>query len=240
MQRFAPMVAIDVATQAEALALFDQFTGLTPAPIVKLGMELYYAAGPTIVKEARRRGFAVFLDLKLYDIPNTVGRAMHALGKLGVSFVTVHAAGGSEMLQAALTGLQTGVKEAGQPQPYLLAITELTSIDQRIMNEEQGIPGPVTATVQRYARMAEQVGLAGVVCSAQEVQAIREVTGEHFLCVTPGIRPVGAAKGDQKRVVTPSQAHQLGANAIVCGRPITQAPVPRAAYQQIAVEFMEG
>ena len=240
MERFAPIVAVDVASPEAARAIFDQFAGVTPAPIIKIGMELFYLAGPQIVRDARQRGFRVFLDLKLYDIPNTVGRAMHALGRLGAGFVTVHAAGGHEMLTAAQRELTAGAAEAGLPAPNLLAITELTSIDQEIMNEEQGIPGPVATTVQRYARLAEEAGLAGVVCSAQEVAAIREVTGESFYCVTPGIRPAGAAKGDQKRVVTPHQAHELGANAIVCGRPITRAADPVAAYQAIAQEFMEG
>ena len=240
MQRFAPMVAIDVATKAVAVDLFDQLETATPKPIVKLGMELYYTAGPDIIRLARQRGFKVFLDLKLYDIPNTVGRAMKGLGKLGVSFVTVHAAGGKEMLQAALDGLEAGASAVNLPLPNLLAITELTSINQQIMNEEQGIPGELVTTVQRYAKLADEVGLAGVVCSAQEVTAIRQVTSAGFYCVTPGIRPVGSAKGDQKRVVTPAQAHQLGANAIVCGRPITQAESVRDAYEAIAKEFLEG
>ena len=241
MERFEPMVAIDVDTKQAALKLFDELANDTDhTPIVKIGMELYYAFGPGIVREAQQRGFKIFLDLKLYDIPNTVKRAMTAIGKMGVSFVTTHAAGGSEMLQAAKTGLAEGAKAAGCPMPKLLAITELTSIDDRILHEEQHVDFSLIEAVQNYAQLSEKNGLDGVVCSAQEVKAIREVTGPDFLCVTPGIQPNLQVHDDQKRVVTPQQARELGSNGIVVGRPITLAEDPVSAYQTIRQAFMEG
>lgn len=241
MERFEPMVAIDVDTKEAALRLFDKLAHhAETTPIVKIGMELYYAFGPDIVEEAKQRGFDVFLDLKLYDIPNTVKRAMIAIGKMGVSFVTTHAAGGSEMLRAAKEGLQLGAQAAGYPMPKLLAITELTSIDERILHEEQHVDLSLIETVQNYAQIAERNGLAGVVCSAQEVQAIRQVTGPEFLCVTPGIRPDLHVVDDQKRVVTPMQAHELGSNGIVVGRPITLAQDPLQAFQTIRQAFIKG
>ena len=159
MERFEPMVAIDVDTKQAALKLFDELANDTDhTPIVKIGMELYYAFGPGIVREAKQRGFKIFLDLKLYDIPNTVKRAMTAIGKMGVSFVTTHAAGGSEMLQAAKTGLAEGAKAAGCPMPKLLAITELTSIDDRILHEEQHVDFSLIEAVQNYAQLSEKNG----------------------------------------------------------------------------------
>ena len=237
LKRYSPMVAIDVATEDEALTLFNRLT-VAPRPILKIGMELYYHLGPAIVKAAQRRGFKVFLDLKLHDIPNTVKRAMYVLGQLGVDFTTIHVAGGSEMVAAGAAGLRAGAAAAGLPTPQLLAITQLTSIDERVLHEEQHVNLSLVESVQSYARLAERARAAGVVCSAQEVQAIRQVTGPDFLCVTPGIRPAGFAKGDQKRVVTPRQAHELGSNAIVVGRPITQQADPVAAYQTIEQEFL--
>ena len=233
------MVAIDVATKEKAESLFDRLT-VEPRPILKIGMELYYHFGPAIVKEAQSRGFKIFLDLKLYDIPNTVKRAMYVLGQLGVDFTTIHAAGGSEMVAAGVDGLQAGAAAAGLPVPKLLAITQLTSIDETILHQEQHVELSLVESVQNYARLAEKAGAAGVVCSAQEVHAIRQVTGPDFLCVTPGIRPKNFAKDDQKRVVTPCQAHQLGSNAIVVGRPITQSADPVKAYQTIEKEFLEA
>ncbi|MDO4903165.1 MAG: orotidine-5'-phosphate decarboxylase [Limosilactobacillus sp.] len=239
MIRYSPMVAIDVASKAEAEKLFDQLD-VEPRPILKIGMELYYHFGAEIVKEAKDRGFKIFLDLKLHDIPNTVKRAMYVLGQLGVDFTTIHAAGGSEMVAAGAQGLKEGAASAGLPEPKLLAITQLTSVDENILKNEQHVDLSLVESVQNYAQLAEHAGAAGVVCSAQEVQAIREVTGPDFLCVTPGIRPASFAKGDQKRVVTPAQAHSLGSNAIVVGRPITQSGDPVAAYKEIEEEFLEA
>ncbi|WP_295729094.1 orotidine-5'-phosphate decarboxylase [uncultured Limosilactobacillus sp.] len=241
MERFEPMVAIDVATKDEALTLFDQLAADTNhTPIVKIGMELYYAFGPGIVKQAKQRGLAVFLDLKSYDIPNTVHRAMRVIGKMGVRFTTTHAAGGTEMLKAAKAGLVEGAHEVGLPEPKLLAITELTSIDEQILKNEQHVDLPLIDVVKNYAQVAEKAGLDGVICSAQEVEAIRTVTQPDFLCVTPGIRPNLNVHDDQKRVVTPVQAHDLGSNGIVVGRPITQSDDPVAAYKAIRRAFMEG
>lgn len=241
MRRFEPIVAIDVATKEEATALFDKLA-VDPQtrPIVKIGMELYYGYGPAIIREAQSRGFAVFLDLKLHDIPNTVKRAMVAVGKFGVAFTTIQAAGGSEMLKAGLAGLQEGAKQAGVKAPNLLAITQLTSIDDQILHNEQHVDLSLIESVQSYARLADRCDLAGVICSAKEVQAIRKVVSDDFLCITPGIRPKQNSNDDQKRVVTPAEAHQLGSNSIVVGRPITRAADPVAAYQQIREQFLAG
>lgn len=241
MERFEPMVAIDVAIKEEALKLFDELASDTNhTPIVKIGMELYYAFGPGIVKQAKQRGLSVFLDLKSYDIPNTVRRSMKVIGKMGVRFTTTHAAGGTEMLRAAKEGLVEGAHEAGLPEPKLLAITELTSIDDNILKNEQHVDMPLIDVVKNYAQVAENAGLDGVICSAQEVKAIRTVTKPDFLCVTPGIRPNLNVQDDQKRVVPPAQAHELGSNGIVVGRPITQSDDPVAAYKAIRKAFMEG
>lgn len=241
MRRFEPIVAIDVATKEEATALLDKLA-VDPQtrPIVKIGMELYYGYGPEIVREAQSRGFAVFLDLKLHDIPNTVKRAMVAVGKLGVAFTTIQAAGGSEMLKAGLAGLQEGAAQAGVKAPNLLAITQLTSIDEDILHHEQHVDLSLIESVQNYAQLAEKCGLAGVICSAKEVTAIRQVVSDDFLCITPGIRPNKNVHDDQKRVVTPAEAHDLGSNSIVVGRPITRAADPVAAYQQIRDQFLAG
>lgn len=239
MKRYVPMVAIDVATKEAAVKLLDELD-VTPKPIVKIGMELYYGLGEAIVREAQKRGFQVFLDLKLYDIPNTVHRAMAAIGRLGISFTTIHAAGGTEMLAAGLSGLKEGAAEAGVKPAKLLAITQLTSIDENILHNQQHVDLPLMESVQNYAKLADQVGLAGVVCSALELPAIRQVTGPDFLCVTPGIRPSLEDHDDQKRVVTPAQAHELGSNGIVVGRPITQSDDPVAAYQAIQKAFLLG
>lgn len=235
--RYEPIVAIDVATEAEALSLMDRLE-LQDKPVLKIGMELYYGVGQEMVRQARKRGFKIFLDLKLYDIPNTVRRAMAAIGRLGVDFTTIHAAGGSEMLKAGLDGLHEGAREAGVRPAKLLAITQLTSIDDTILHEQQHVDLSLLDSVRNYAALADRCGLDGVVCSAKEVGAIRTVTRPDFLCVTPGIRPADWAKDDQKRVVTPTRARELGSNAIVVGRPITQSADPVAAYQAIRDEFM--
>ena len=182
----------------------------------------------------------MFLDLKAHDIPNTVERAMSQVGRLGVAFVTVHAGGGSEMMKAGLRGLKQGAAEARNSVPKMLAITQLTSIDEEILHNEQKINGTVMESVQNYARLADESGLAGVVCSAKEISAIREVTNPDFLCITPGIRPDLNTHDDQKRVVTPKQAAEMGSNGIVVGRPITQSDDPVAAYKEIRHEFFEG
>lgn len=239
MKRLPPFVALDVATKEDAVALLDQLT-VTPKPFIKVGMELFYHFGPEIVKTVQDRGFDVFLDLKLYDIPNTVKRAMNAIGRLGVAFTTIHAAGGSEMLKAGKAGLDAGAQAAGLPAPKLLAITQLTSIDETILRDEQHVALSLIESVQNYAQLANQCGLDGVICSAQELPAIRQVVGDDFWCITPGIRPEINHDDDQKRVVTPAQARELGSNGIVVGRPITQNADPAAAYQAIQRAFMEA
>lgn len=236
--QLTPIVALDVEEESQAEKLLADLQ-VEPRPIIKIGMEMYYGFGPRIIELVQQQGFQVFLDLKLHDIPNTVERAMHMIGGLGVAITTIHAAGGSEMLQAGLRGLQAGAKQSGHPTPKLLAITQLTSIDEQILHEEQHINLSLPESVQQYALLAEKNGLDGVICSGQEVQLIRAVCGDWFLCVTPGIRPADYGGDDQKRVVTPQEAHRLGANGIVVGRPITQAADPRQAYEAIATAFME-
>lgn len=232
------MVAIDVDNRAAAEKLFDQLSALDDKPIVKIGMELYYANGPAIIKAAQEKGLKIFLDLKGYDIPNTIRRSMEILGQLGVDFTTIHAAGGSKMIQAAKEGLVAGAKSVNLPAPKLLAVTQLTSMDEETMHREQRIPGSLVDSVKHYAQLAESAGADGVICSALEVKAIREVTHDNFLCVTPGIRPNLNQTDDQSRVVTPAQAREIGSNGIVVGRPITQSDDPVASYQAIYQAFM--
>lgn len=238
MTRLTPIVALDVADLAQAESLLAQLA-VTPRPIIKIGMELFYHFGPAIVAQVKQAGFEVFLDLKLHDIPNTVERAMTVIGALGVQLTTIHAAGGLEMLVAGKRGLMRGAKKIGVKPAKLLAITQLTSINEQILHEQQHVALSLGESVQQYAQLSQAAGLAGVVCSAQEVKLIRAVTDTSFLCITPGIRPRSAKQDDQKRVVTPTQARQLGSSGIVIGRPITQAQKPQQAYQQIAAEFME-
>lgn len=238
MKQYVPFVALDVATKAEAFDLLDQLKGANQ-PIIKIGMELFYSFGPEIVRNVQQQGFDVFLDLKLYDIPNTVMRAMTAIGQLGVAFTTIHAAGGSEMLTAGRKGLVKGAQWAGVSVPKLLAITQLTSIDGSILREQQHVLIPLIESVQNYAHLAQSAGADGVICSAHEISAIRQVVSEDFLCITPGIRPNNDHNDDQRRVVTPQQAREMGSNGIVVGRPITQSDQPRQAYLDIRQAFME-
>lgn len=230
------IIALDFPTATQALSFLDQF----PAELhvtVKIGMELFYAAGPSIVQAVQDRGHAVFLDLKLHDIPNTVEAAMRVLGRLGVAYTTVHAAGGHVMLAAARRGLDAGARAAQRPAPKLLAITQLTSTSQDILNTDQQISGTVQASVVHYAQLAAANGCDGVICSAQEVAAIHDAVGADFLGITPGIRPASAQTDDQQRVMTPAAAAAAGSNGLVVGRPITQAVEPVTAYQQIIAEW---
>jgi len=230
------IIALDFPTSDQALTFLDQFPQTTPVT-VKIGMELFYAAGPAIVKAIQARGHAVFLDLKLHDIPNTVESAMRVIGRLGVRYTTVHAAGGHIMLAAAKRGLVAGATAASLPAPKLLAITQLTSTDQAMLNTDQQIPGSVQASVVHYAQLAQASDCDGVICSAQEVAAIHQAVGADFLGITPGIRPLSAATDDQQRVMTPTAAAQAGSNGLVVGRPITQANDPVAAYTEIVKEW---
>lgn len=233
MQENRPIIALDFASKAQ----IEQFLAKFPADeslFVKIGMELFYQEGPAIVQFLKEQDHDIFLDLKLHDIPNTVEKAMKGIAKLGVKLTNVHAAGGIQMMQAALKGLTEGSNEKV---PMLIAVTQLTSTSQEQMNQEQKIPGDLLASVINYAKCSQQAGLAGVVCSALEASAIHQATSDDFVCLTPGIRPSGSQVGDQKRVVTPALAKAYGANFIVVGRPITQAVNPYEAYQAIKKEW---
>lgn len=220
------IIALDFPSATETLDFLKVFPDDAEKPFVKIGMELYYSAGPAIVRELKSRGHDVFLDLKLHDIPNTVRRAMSALAKLGVDMVNVHAAGGSEMMKAAREGL-----DAGDVRPSLIAVTQLTSTSPAMLRNELLINTPMEETVLRYAENACNSGLDGVVCSPLEAAAVKERCGAGFLAVTPGIRFASSAADDQKRIMTPQAAFAAGADFIVVGRPITRAPDPVAAWR---------
>lgn len=228
------MVALDFKSGEEALSFLDQFTG--KQLYVKVGMELYYAEGPSIIREIKKRGHKLFLDLKLHDIPNTVEKAMAVLSRLDVDMVNLHAAGTIEMMKAALRGL---TREDGT-RPLLIAVTQLTSTSQERMQKELLIPGELDQVVIQYAKNAAEAGLDGVVCSPLESGKIHEACGSGFLTVTPGVRFDDASKGDQVRVTTPVKAKELGSDYIVVGRPITQAEDPVAAYERCVSEFVNA
>ena len=227
------IVACDFAGKAQTLEFLDQFT--SRKPFVKIGMELFYAEGPDIVREIKARGHRIFLDLKLHDIPNTVKSAMRVLTGLGVDIINVHAAGTKAMMSAALEGL---TREDGS-RPLLIAVTQLTSTDQRAMEEDLWIDRPLEDVVMHYAKCAEEAGLDGVVCSPLEAKAVHRTCGEGFLTVTPGVRFAESAAGDQKRIMTPAQAKLEGCDYIVVGRPITRAEDPVAAYERCCREFID-
>ena len=226
------IVALDFDGREKTLAFLDRFT--EEKPFVKIGMELFYAEGPSIVREIRARGHKIFLDLKLHDIPNTVKKAMAALSALDVDIVNVHAAGTGAMMSAALAGLT----RPDGTRPLLIAVTQLTSTDQDMLEKELWIEKPMEEVVLHYAEIASIVGLDGVVCSPLEAGTIHERCGKNFLTVTPGVRFAGGDVGDQKRVTTPAKAKELGSDYIVVGRPITQAEDPVAAYRRCVAEFV--
>ena len=226
------IIALDFDSREKTLAFLDRFTG--EKPFVKIGMELFYAEGPQVVREIRARGHKIFLDLKLHDIPNTVKKAMAALSALDVDIVNLHAAGTQAMMRAALEGLT----RPGGTRPLLIAVTQLTSTDQSSMEKELLIREPIEQVVLHYARNAAAAGLDGVVCSPREAGIIHEHCGAGFLTVTPGVRFADAAGDDQKRVTTPAEAKAIGADYIVVGRPITQAADPVAAYERCRAEFL--
>ena len=226
------IIACDFASAEETLAFLDRFE--EERPFVKIGMELFYAEGPAIVRALKARGHKVFLDLKLHDIPNTVEKAMRVLRSLGADIVNLHAAGTADMMRAALRGL-TG--EDGT-RPLLIAVTQLTSTDEARMRAELLIERPLEEVVLSYARNARDAGLDGVVCSPLEAGRVHEACGAGFLTVTPGVRFVDGEVGDQKRVTTPARARELGSDYIVVGRPITQAADPVAAYRRCVKEFL--
>lgn len=227
------IIALDFPSAEETLAFLDKFAGEERKPFVKVGMELFYAAGADIVKEIKRRGHKIFLDLKLHDIPNTVGRSMAVLSALDVDMCNLHAGGGVAMMKAALEGLT----RADGSRPLLIAVTQLTSTSEEVMHRELWIDRPMDETVMHYAANAASAGLDGVVCSPLEAGKVHEVCGEGFLTVTPGIRFDDASKGDQVRVTTPARARELGSDYIVVGRPITAAEDPVRAYRRCVEDF---
>ena len=226
------IIACDFSSKEETLAFLDKFSG--KKPYVKVGMELFYAEGPEIVREIKARGHQIFLDLKLHDIPNTVKKSMSVLSRLDVDIVNLHAAGTRAMMEAALEG----VTRLDGSRPLVIAVTQLTSTSQERMQEELLISAPIDDTVMHYAANAEKAGLDGVVCSPMEAGKVHETCGKQFLTVTPGIRFADGDKGDQVRVTTPAQAKEIGSDYIVVGRPITAASDPVAAYERCVAEFV--
>ena len=227
------IIACDFPDRETTLAFLDRFEGHRK-PFVKIGMELFYGAGPEIVREIKARGHRIFLDLKLHDIPNTVKKAMRVLSALDIDMVNVHAAGTVSMMQAALEGLT----RADGSRPLLIAVTQLTSTSQEAMQQELLIGASINETIVKYARNAREAGLDGVVCSPLEASMVKEACGKDFLTITPGIRFAGAAKDDQVRITTPARAKEIGSDFIVVGRPITAAEDPVAAYERCLEEFI--
>ena len=230
------MVALDRPDEAAAESLIRALEGI-PCWL-KVGMELFYAAGPAFVAGLKDRGYRVFLDVKMHDIPNTVKGGAASVTRLGVDLFNVHAAGGVRMMEAALEGAEAA--SGGRPRPRVIAVTQLTSTSQAVLNDEIGIPGTAEEAVVRYARLARRAGLDGVVASAREVRAVKAACGGGFLAVTPGIRPASAAADDQERIMTPREALDAGADFLVIGRPITAAPDPREALESIVKELTHG
>lgn len=228
------IIALDFAGAEQALAFLDRFDGCSRKPFVKIGMELFYAAGSEMVKEIKRRGHKIFLDLKLHDIPNTVKKAMAVLSGLDVDMCNLHAGGGSVMMKAALEGLT----RVDGTRPLLIAVTQLTSTSEQLMRDELLIERPIDETVMSYAENAARSGLDGVVCSPLEAGKVHGICGQSFLTVTPGIRFDDASKGDQVRVTTPALARELGSDYIVVGRPVTAADNPVAAYARCVKDFL--
>ena len=227
------IVACDFASAEQTFAFLDKFTG--KKPFVKIGMELYYAEGPEIVRQIKARGHKIFLDLKLHDIPNTVKKAMAVLRNLDVDITNLHAAGATAMMQGALEGL---TREDGT-RPLLIAVTQLTSTDQESMERDILIKEPIDKVVMHYAMTAKNAGLDGIVCSPLEAGKVHDTCGKNFLTITPGVRFADGDVGDQKRVMTPAQAKQIGSDYIVVGRPITAAADPVAAYERCVAEFCD-
>ncbi len=244
------IIACDFASAEETIRFLDKFNRIKSEviscddisigisrPFVKIGMELFYAEGPMIVKKLKERGHKVFLDLKLHDIPNTVKKSMMVLGEYGVDMVNVHAAGGIDMMRAAKEGLMLGAARYAD-KPKLIAVTQLTSTDEETMHNELLIDKPLKDVVRQYALNAREAGLDGVVCSAHEAADIHEACGSDFLTVTPGIRLAGDSKGDQKRVMTPADAREAGSDYIVVGRSITAEAKPIDAYTTCMNDFV--
>ena len=226
------IIACDFDSAEKTFAFLDKFTGRKP--FVKIGMELYYAEGPSIVKEIKKRGHKIFLDLKLHDIPNTVKKSMAVLSRLDVDMTNLHAAGTGRMMEAAIEGL---TREDGT-RPMLIAVTQLTSTDEETMKKDLLIDKPIADVVMHYAHNAKLAGLDGVVCSPLEAGKVHETCGAGFVTVTPGVRFADGDVGDQKRVMTPAEAKKIGSDYIVVGRPITAAADPVAAYERCVAEFV--
>ncbi len=227
------IVACDFASQEQVMAFLDQFEG--KKPFVKIGMELFYGAGPEIVKAIKARGHKIFLDLKLHDIPNTVKKAMSVLSNLDVDMCNLHAAGTVRMMEAAIEGLT----RPDGTRPLLIAVTQLTSTDQESMESDLLIREPIDKVVMHYTANAKKAGLDGVVCSPLEAQKVHDTCGADFVTVTPGVRFADGDIGDQKRVMTPAEAKKIGSDYIVVGRPITAAENPVAAYERCVAEFCD-
>ncbi|MFO3689110.1 orotidine-5'-phosphate decarboxylase [Staphylococcus felis] len=227
-----PIIALDFASQDEVMSFLYQFN----EPLfVKVGMELFYQTGPELLKSIKALGHDIFLDLKLHDIPNTVGKAMEGLAKLDVDLVNVHAAGGQDMMKRAIEGLHKH-----NPQIKIIAVTQLTSTTEEQLHDEQNIQTSMEEAVLNYAVLAQKAGLHGVVCSPLEAKIIQEQCGKSFLKVTPGIRPKNSATDDQKRITTPEDAQKLGSTHIVVGRPITQSDNPVESYHQIKESWLRN
>ncbi len=227
------IIACDFDSAEKVFAFLDKFTG--KKPFVKIGMELYYAEGPQIVREIKKRGHKIFLDLKLHDIPNTVKKSMAVLSRLDVDMTNLHAAGTVRMMEAAIEGLT----RADGTRPMLIAVTQLTSTDQESMENDLLIKEQMPEVVMHYAACAKKAGLDGVVCSPLEAEKVHERCGKGFVTVTPGVRFADGDIGDQKRVMTPAEAKRIGSDYIVVGRPITAAADPVAAYERCVAEFID-
>ena len=227
------IIACDFASAEAVFSFLDQFK--EEKPFVKIGMELFYAEGPSIVKEIKKRGHKIFLDLKLHDIPNTVKKSMSVLSRLDVDMTNLHAAGTKRMMEAAIEGLT----RPDGTRPMLIAVTQLTSTDQESMENDLLIHEPIDKVVMHYAHNAKEAGLDGVVCSPLEAGKVHNICGEGFVTVTPGVRFADGDVGDQKRVMTPAEAKKIGSDYIVVGRPITAADDPVAAYRRCVAEFVD-
>ncbi len=226
------IIACDFSSKEQVLGFLDRFT--ETKPFVKIGMELFYAEGPSIVREIKARGHKIFLDLKLHDIPNTVKKAMSVLRNLDVDMCNVHAAGTIDMMRAAVEGL---TREDGT-RPLLIAVTQLTSTSEERMRSELLIDATINDTIVKYALNTRQAGLDGVVCSPLEAAMVKQACGEEFMTVTPGVRFADGEAGDQARITTPARAREIGSDYIVVGRPVTQAADPVAAYERCLKEFV--
>lgn len=227
------IVACDFSSAKEVLNFLELFK--EEKPFIKIGMELFYAEGPEMVRELKRRGHKIFLDLKLHDIPNTVKKSMRVLSRLDIDMTNLHAAGATAMMQGAIEGL---TREDGT-RPILIAVTQLTSTDEETMKRDLLIDHPIDEVVMHYASTAKSAGLDGVVCSPLEAGKVHDRCGKDFITVTPGVRFADGDVGDQKRVMTPAAAKEIGSDYIVVGRPITAAPDPVAAYRRCVAEFVD-